>query len=187
MAVTVSLDHPSGAYATVSAIGAFTQNDGPQLAGYQAYLGYARRFSGDSSMEVGLSHTELTQYYRERYTVRYSEAFAGVSGRSLSAHIYYSPDYLGEKSTTLYGSFDWSRATASPWRYFLHAGVLTPLSPKPTDEIRRSQYDLNGGVARRPRNLEFQVILSGFGPNTSLIASQHQNGASATAGLTYFF
>lgn len=187
VAIAVSADHPSGAYLSVSAIGVLTRHDGAQPAGYQAYLGYARRFHADASWEVGVSSTDAREYYRPRYRVKYAEVYAGVTTRKLSAHLYYSPNYLGEDVKTLYGSVDWTQTPATDWRVFAHAGLLVPVAHKPTSEIRRTQYDVSAGVARRIGDVELQVSAGHFGPDNDLVAGEAQHGTSVVVGVTRYF
>ncbi len=172
---------------SVSGIGVLTRHDGGKAAGYQAYLGYARRFDADASWEVGVSHTDAQEYYRPRYRVRYTEVYAGVTTRKLSAHVYYSPNYLGEDVRTFYGSLDWSTTPAPEWRAFAHAGMLIPVARKPTSEIHRAQYDISAGVARRFGDVEMQLSVGHFGPDVDLVAGQAQDGTSVVLGLTHYF
>lgn len=183
----LSYDHPSGVYAAVTGIAAATRRDGLKVSGYQAYGGYAGRFNADSSWEVGASHTDVTEHYRPRYKVPYSELYAGVSMRRVSAHLYYSPNYLGEHAETLYASLNGSLTPGPDWRVFGHLGALTVLTRKPGSEIRRDQFDISAGVARRFGDLEVQLTAGHSGPDNDLVASTPQDRTTVVVSATYFF
>ena len=187
MTVNLSYDHASGAYAAVTGIATATRRDGLKAAGYQAYLGYAGRFNADSSWEVGASHTAVTEYYRPTYKVTYRELYAGVSTRRLSAHVYYSPNYLGEHVETLYASVDGTLIPATDWRVFGHLGALAVIKRKPAAEIRRDQYDVSVGVARQIKDLELQLTAGYSGPDNDLVAGVPQNRSTLVVSATYVF
>lgn len=183
----LSYDHASGAYAAVTAIAAATRRDGLKAAGYQAYVGYAGRFNANSSWEVGASRTNVTEYYRPSYKVPYSELYVGVSTPRMSAHLYYSPNYLGEHAETVYATVNASLIPATDWRVFGHVGALAVVKRKPGSEIRRDQYDVSVGVARRIGDLELQLTAGHSGPDDDLVASEPQSRSTLVASATYFF
>lgn len=187
LVATASWDLPSGPYASASAIAGAGHGRGAALSGYQAYVGYARRFSGDSSWDVGLARTEVSQRYSTRYRVAYDEAYAGVSTRSLSAHVYYSPDYLGEGAATLYATATKTLTPAPGWKIFGAAGVLLPVRRDAGSELRRAQFDASVGVARRLGDLELQAALAAQGPDTGLAAGRPQGHTALSLSATLSF
>lgn len=184
---TASYDHSSGLYASGSAIAAATRHDGAQLTGYQVYAGYARRFDADSSWEVGVSRTDVTEHFRPKYGVEYNELYAGVSTRRVSAHLYYSPNYLGENVGTLYATTTATFIPAPGWKAFAHAGILIPVDLRRRSEIRRTQFDLSAGLARRIGDIELQGQVTYFGPDDDLVAGKPQGRAAAAVSATLYF
>lgn len=167
-------------------IAAATRHDGPKVSGYQVYAGYARRFDADSSWEVGVSRTDVTEYYRPRYPVAYNELYAGVSTRRFSAHVYYSPNYLGERAATLYATTTATVTPAPGWKAFGRAGLLVPVDRRRGSEIRRTQYDVGAGLARRFGNVELQGQATYFGPDDDLLGAAQGHGAVAVAATLFF-
>jgi uncharacterized protein (TIGR02001 family) len=186
LVASAGVDHASGLYASASAIAAATRHDGVRLSGYQLYAGYARRFDADSSWEVGAARTKVTEHYRPRYPVEYNEFYAGVATRRFSAHVYYSPNYLGEHARTLYATTAATLAPAPGWKAFARAGVLVPVDRRRTSDLRRSQFDAAAGLARRLGDLELQGQISLFGPDDDLLG-EPQGRAAASVSATFFF
>lgn len=185
--LTVNYDHPTGAYVGATAIGAVTAEEGFRVTGVQAYGGYARRLASGGSLDLGVAHTDVTEYDRARYRLRYSELYVGLAGRNLSAHVYYSPDYLGGRVQTLYGSLDGSWAPAVAWRLFGHAGVLAPVQHRPGAGLSGLQYDLRAGAARQTGPVEVQLSLVTGGPDASYPAMHAQTRTTVVLGATYPF
>jgi uncharacterized protein (TIGR02001 family) len=185
--LTLNYDFASGAYAGATAIGAATHDEGFQMTGFQAYAGYARRLGGGSSLDLGVAHTDVTEYYRVHYRVRYSELYAGVAGRNLSAHLYYSPDYLGGRVQTLYGSLDGSWTPAPDWRVFAHAGVLAPIKRGSGSNLRNPQYDVRAGLGRQAGPVEVQLSLVSLGPDGNYPAMHAQKRSTLVLGASYPF
>lgn len=184
---TVAYDHESGVYASASAIAVAAHGGGVRVSGYQAYAGFARRFDADSSWEVGVARTDVSQPYRTRYRVTYDEIYVGASSRRFSAHVYYSPDYLGEKTQTVYATVSGTLTPAPGWKVFGKAGLLLPVQRRADSEIRRAQYDVGVGVARRIGDIELQAAASLFGPDDDLVAGVGQGRAAVTASATFYF
>jgi uncharacterized protein (TIGR02001 family) len=184
---TVTYDQRAGGYLGLAGVGAATARDGVQALGYQAYAGYAAHLSADTSWDVGVTHSDLTEYITPRYRVRYSEVYAGIAAQHLSAHVYYSPDYLGEHVDTLYASLDGSLNRAADWRVFGHVGVLAPIRRGAGSEIHAAQYDLRAGVARRIKDWEAQVSVVGFGPGADYPPGHRQSRETLLVGVTRYF
>jgi len=187
LTLTVTLDHASGAYAGVSGIGTLGGHDAPRWLGYQAYVGYAARLRPELSWDVGLTATDVTRYGDLRGPVRYGEAYAGLSWKSLSAHVYYAPDYLGQGAATLYADVDGAIRPAPHWRLFGHAGVLTPLDGGAHGRPRQPTYDLKAGLAATLKSLELQLAWTELGPNGAYLAGERQERGALVVSATYSF
>ena len=187
LTLSASYDHRSGAYAAVSGIGALDEHGAPRWLGYQAFVGYAARVRPELSWDVGLTATDLTQYGELRARVRYGEVYAGLSWKSLSAHIYYAPDYLGQGAATIYTDVDGAFQPASRWRLFGHVGLLAPLDQTPRAAPRHASYDLKAGVAVTLKHLEVQLAWTEFGPNADYLAGERQSRDALVVSATYSF
>lgn len=185
--LTLNYDHPSGAYFGLSGMASATAHDGVRATGYQAYVGYAGRVRPGLSWDAGVSRYDVTAFLETRYRVQYNELYAGLTSRNLSAHVYYSPNYLGEGIKALY--FDASTAydPAPTWRLSAHAGLLTPIAPPLDAEMRKAQYDLRAGVAKRLGSAEFELNWTHFGPAADYPGGYPQSRNALVASATYHF
>lgn len=186
LVVTANADHASGVYASGSVIAASTRHDGLRATGYQIYAGYARRLGADSSWEAGVSRTRVTEHYRPRYPVEYNELYAGVSRRRFGAHLYYSPNYLGEHAATLYATTTATLAPAPGVKAFVRTGVLVPVHRRKGSEIRRPQFDAMAGVAWRIGDVELQGQASYLAPDDGLLGRAQGHGAVAATATMFF-
>jgi uncharacterized protein (TIGR02001 family) len=188
LTLTVTYDHASGAYVGVSSIGALSARGAPRWLGYQAYVGYAHRVGPEASWDVGLTATDVAQYGASRSRVRYGEVYGGLSWKSLSAHVYYAPDYLGQGASALYTDVDGAIRPAKHWRLFGHVGLATPLeSATARRAIRRASYDLKAGVAASVKNLEVQLAWSEYGPSAEYFTGERQPRDALVVSATYSF
>ncbi len=185
LAATVSYDHASGLYAGLTGVGVLTSHDGPQVAGYLADLGYARRLTSDVSLDLGVDHSALHLYAAPRYSVRYTEVYGGLSWRDLSTHLYYTRNYLGDVGAALYGEVDGSLHPTTRLRLFAHAGVFAPVGHG--GGRREARYDLSAGAATTFKKLELRLALSEFGPNAAYLGPHPQQRAAVVISSTYAF
>ena len=185
--LTVNYDHPSGAYAGVSGLATATAHDGLKATGYQAFVGYAGRLKSGASWDVGASRYDVTDYLDSRYRIQYEEVYAGITAHNVSAHIYYSPNYLGEGIKALYFDASTAFVPAPTWRLFAHAGVLAPLNPPPDAEMRNVQVDLRAGVAKRFKACEVELAWTHYGPSAEYPGGYPQSRDALVAGATYHF
>lgn len=183
---TASYDAPTGLFASASAIAVASAHSGG-LAGYQAYAGYAQRYHDDDSWEVGVSATDVDLPYRPRYRVRYQELYVGLSTRRISAHVYYSPDYLGEGSATIYATTTAAISPRPDWKLFAEAGALLPVHVKPGSEIRSNAFDMSLGAARSFGRVELQAIASTSATHDELIGAAHQSRNAISLSATVSF
>lgn len=180
LTLDLAYDHPSGLYAGGSAI-ALNEN-GPRALGFIEYAGFATSRIGRVSLDFGLDNQNLSAYADKRYPLNYSEVYVGVAGRSLSAHLYYSPNYLRQGVQTLYAALDGSMTPADNWRLFGHLGATTPVG---RIAGRRQRYDLRAGVARRFGPLELQAWVTGTSPAPPAISPPER--AALVVGASWSF
>jgi uncharacterized protein (TIGR02001 family) len=187
LSLNLAYDHPSGLYVGVSAIGAETAHSGVQALGYQADVGYAIRTRSGVSWDVGVTNADFTEYFKYRYRINYSEIYTGFAINNISAHVYYSPDYLGESTSTVYVELDGAIHPAPHLRLFGHVGMLTPLVVRAQSDIRRPQYDLRAGVAAEFRSCELQLAWTTVGPDLDYPGDHAQVRDAFVVSVTYFF
>ena len=181
--VTLDLayDHPSGLYAGGSAIG--VNEGGFRALGFIEYAGYAVPVGRDLSLDFGADNQNLSTYTGKVYPLDYSEIYVGVVDRGLSAHVYYSPNYLKPGVGALYADIDGSMKPADNWRLFAHLGTAAPLGTGP--ESRRERYDFRAGVARQFGPFELQASVTGTTPAPP--AQTPPERTAVVLGASWFF
>jgi uncharacterized protein (TIGR02001 family) len=187
VSLALTYDHSSGFYAGATAYAGPTEHSGVQWIGYQIDVGYAGRIgSTGPGWDAGVANTELTQYLDHKYTANYTEIFGGVSGRNVSAHLFVSPDYLGEHVVTAYLDLEGAIHPAPRWRLFGHAGVLAPLG-RCDPELVRTRFDLRAGVAREFDHVELQAAWTHISPRTDYPLYYDQVSDAFVASVSVFF
>jgi uncharacterized protein (TIGR02001 family) len=186
LSLNFAYDHPSGAYAGASAIAVDTARAGVEMLGFVAYAGYAGRLRQGVTWDVGASNTNATDYDTPKYTVNYTELYAGLGAEHLNAKLYYSPNYLGEARRSLYADLSGSFNPAPHWRLFAHAGVLTPLDGPSWGGGRRELYDLRAGVAAQVKSCEFSLAVTASSPRVYAEPFRRNRGG-VVATASYFF
>jgi uncharacterized protein (TIGR02001 family) len=178
----LSYDHPIGVYAGASAIGAVLDGRARSL-GFIEYLGYATPRRGGVSWDLGLSNQDLAYYYGDRrIPLRYAEAYVGVVGNNLSAHLHYSPNYLQPGYGALYAEVDGSLKPAENWRLFAHLGATVPVGDT---EGRHPRFDARAGVARQFGPLEVQASVTTTNPAPPRLTPHHRT--ALIVGASWFF
>jgi uncharacterized protein (TIGR02001 family) len=182
ISLALAYDHPSGFYVGGQAIAA-PFGDETRMVGYVEYAGYAWRAKG-LSWDLGVDNQNLSLYYGGRYRWDYSDVYAGVSGRNLGVHVYYSPNYLTHDTSAGYLSVDGAFRPADNWRVFGHLGAFTPLHKGPDAAWLRDSYDARIGVARVFSHAE--VRLSAVGATPSFRPDPALTRPGVVIGLSIF-
>jgi uncharacterized protein (TIGR02001 family) len=138
-------DDPSGAYATVSAIGVLRYG-APKPLGLVLNGGYARTIAPETSLDLGIVHSAYSHYSSSGERDSYTEIYAGMTHKWLSSRVSFSPHYFVPGSRTLYGEVNGNVSPARKWTIDGHVGILVPLR---TVGLRsRLSYDWRIGVSR---------------------------------------
>jgi len=184
--IGLTYDHSSGAYAGGSVIVGDTARDGVRVLGYIEYAGYAKQTADGLGWDVGASNSNITLNLPGQLTTR-SEVFGGISMNDVSAHLYFSPDYLGQSLKTLY--FDVT-ATIRPrdrLRLYAHVGVLTPLGGSAGPGSRYEHFDGAAGAAWEFRHGEVQLGVTAATPDLEYPPGFQQKRSALVLKVTGFF
>jgi len=160
---SLAYDRPGGVYGGATALAVFGPR-GPRPLGYVAYLGYSGRVTANSSWDVGVSNSEISQILDKRYSDNYTEIYIGGTKGNVSAHLYVSPDYVGGEGPSLYLEVSGAAPLARHWRLFGHAGVLTGLGNGYSYSGARTRADVRAGLAREFRNFELRAAVTAVTP-----------------------
>jgi uncharacterized protein (TIGR02001 family) len=162
--LTLAYDHASSLYLGGSAIAEATDRAGPEMLGDIVYAGYAGRLNAVTSWDAGVSNERVAIWVDRPYRFDYTEIYAGLTRGDVSAHVYFSPGYLGGGPPTLYAELNGAVRPAAHWRVFGHAGVLTPLEGRGGEYASRSRLDARAGVARELGKFEIRLAWTTITP-----------------------
>jgi uncharacterized protein (TIGR02001 family) len=148
LSLNVTYDHASGLYGGVSGTAVATDRSGVEWLGDVVYVGYAHRLDAETSWDVGVTNSNVSVYPDTAYRYNYTEVYGGITRNNISAHIYYSPRYIGGGAATLYAEVNGAWRPAKRWRLFAHVGVLNSLGGGGRTYAGHTLFDGRAGVAR---------------------------------------
>jgi uncharacterized protein (TIGR02001 family) len=185
----VGYDEPaSGLYGGVFLSNAkFYQGD-PDEAQMTGYAGYARRLQRGWSVDAGATYTSFTSDADYRYV----ELHTGIANDSVSAQVYYSPNYFGVSIHTVYAELNGSYRPFDRFGQFKligHAGLLKAFAGATDQTGGTSPHaDWLAGGEYRFRSFTLQVsrVFSDGATLVYPISANHNNGI-VTARLSFAF
>ena len=176
-------DDPSGFYGTVSGKLVASEHAGIRPLGLVLNAGYARRLSSGLTIDVGATHSTYSEYSDRAAARSYTEAYAGLSGKFLTARIYASPDYL--KDGSLYGELNATAEIAPKLTLSGHAGLLLPLEANQNGYRYRREFDWRIGVARQFGPVSLQAAWTAVSPGQRLYRDEYHSRDALVVGVTY--
>ncbi|MBA3811379.1 MAG: hypothetical protein H0X27_07010 [Caulobacteraceae bacterium] len=187
VSAAIAYDHVSGAYAGASVIGVGGPESDPRLLGYIGYAGWSARAGGGLAWDLGVTHARYTAPTRGGYAADYTEVYAGLVADSVSARLYYSPNYLGQGGRTLYVDLAGAVRPARRWRLFGHVGALTPLGGQAKLGGHGAYVDVRAGVAFEFKRCELRLAWTPIGPKPYYPSGYPEEGEGLVLGATYAF
>ena len=183
--LTIAYDHASGGYANGSLTGVWDGGSGPDFLSASANVGYAKRLAGGPVVDVGLIHTEYTAQSSLERAAGYSEIYAGVIGRNVSSHVYFSPNYLRPGVETVYADVQVFARPARSLRVSGHAGLLTRVAGPRDPYAADTQYDFPISAARRLGPLDLHVAWTTAGPDRAYYGGRPRSRNGLVFGVSY--
>lgn len=180
----IGYDHSSGIYAGGVVI-AGAQDSEIGVAGYQANIGYAARVTRALSIEAGVQRTAYARRVGGPLGLAYTELYAGLTFRAITARAYYSPDYFRAGRHTLYAEIDGSSRLLPKLNFNGHLGALSYLGAPPL-YTARTRIDWRATISRSLGPFEIYAGLSGRGPGSDYYA-RSKGRAVVTVGAAFAF
>jgi len=138
----LSYDDPSGAYAAAS--GTAVASGGIRPLSLQLNAGYAKSL-GDLTLDFGVLQSNYSRYSTTVHGSAYTEVYAGLSRKNLTARVHLSPHYFGGGTWTLYGELNHALPLSRRLSLNSHIGMVIPLRTRgPADDY--SQFDWRVGL-----------------------------------------
>jgi len=176
-------DDPSGFYGTVSGKLVASEHAGIRPLGLVLNAGYAKRLSTGLTIDVGATHSTYSEYSDRAAAKSYTEAYAGLSGKFLTARVYASPDYL--KGGSLYGELNATAEISPKLTLSAHGGLLVPLEANQNGYRYRREFDWRIGVARQFGPVSLQAAWTAVRPGQRLYRDEYHNRDALVVGVTY--
>ena len=155
----LSYDDPSGAYAAASGT-LVASSHGIEPLSLQLNAGFASQLGAGLSADVGIVQSEYSRYSTTIHGSSYTEVYAGLTRKSLTARVHLSPHYFEAGTWTLYGELNHGLALSRKLSLNSHAGVLIPLHSTNPGETR-SQVDWRVGLDRQVGRLALHAAFTG--------------------------
>jgi uncharacterized protein (TIGR02001 family) len=182
--LNLSYDHPSGAYGATSAGAVLGSDELVEPLSLQLNGGYAKRLPTGIVVDFGLTHSNHSRY-ASRGSGSYTEIYAGISRKVVSARIGYAPHYFVSGYSTIYGEVDANFSPMPKLNLNAHVGLLVPLDYPAEFGARRIQRDWRIGAARQVGPLSLHAFLTGGGPGRDFYGGRSHSRTRLVLGLSY--
>lgn len=179
----LSYDDPGGAYAAMSASTVLGSDEAIAPLSLQLNGGYAKRLASDIVLDFGVTHSSYSRY-ASRGSSSYTEFYAGVSRKALSARISYAPHYFVSGYSTIYGEMDANFSPASKLNLNAHFGMLFPIDYPDSFGEPRVQRDWRLGVSRQAGRLSLHAFLTGGGPGRDFYRDHYHSRTRLVFGVS---
>jgi uncharacterized protein (TIGR02001 family) len=183
----LSYDFPTGFYANGSTFGALSQSSRPGLVGLSGDVGYARRLNLQLSVDGGVARSQYIGVGSNGYSTGYTEVYAGLTSRHLSARLYYSPDYYANGSRTLYAEVGGNIGVIADIRLNAHVGTLQYLARPAGAWPAHTRFDWLIGASRQFGPADLHLAVTGGGPNQPSAYRLPRFGTRVVVGAGYTF
>lgn len=177
----LSYDAPNGLYGALSGSIVATRGEGLKPLGLIVNGGYATRVSPRMSLDVGVTHSAYSKYSDRAAALTYTEFYAGVSGKLISARLNISPDYV--KGGSAYGEVNGNWPLGRSLSLTAHAGLVVPFHKA----YHRYSDDLDWrlGIARLVGPVSIQAAWSAVRPGKGSYRDRGHKRDALIVGLTY--
>jgi uncharacterized protein (TIGR02001 family) len=180
----LSYDHASGAYAAASGTAVLGAEDIVEPLSLQLNAGYAKALPSNIVVDLGVTHSTYSRY-ASRASSDYTEIYAGVSRKAVSARVSYAPHYFVDGYRTLYGELDAHFSPMSKLNLSAHFGMLVPLAYPEELEKPRTQRDWRIGASRQTGRISIHAFLTGGGPGRDYYRDRYHNRTRLVFGVSY--
>lgn len=181
----LSYDAPNGLYAAASGSLVLARGDGLQPLGMELNAGYAKRLASGLTIDLGATHSAYSEYSSRGSAYSYTEFYAGLGGKLVSARISVSPDYLKHGAWTTYGELNGSAPVASNLRLTGHLGMLVPLGYQTSSTHYRREFDWRIGLQDDLGRLSIHADWAGGRPGDDRYSAARHDRSGLVLGLTY--
>lgn len=157
----LSYDDPSGTYAAASGT-LVASSEGVKPLSLQLNAGYAKELRPGVTFDLGVVQSKYSRYSTTVHGSTYTEVYAGLTRKSLTARVHFSPHYFETGRWTLYGELNQGLALTRKLSLNSHVGMLLPLRSDHGREAHR-QVDWRLGLDRQLGRFALHAAFTGAG------------------------
>jgi uncharacterized protein (TIGR02001 family) len=177
----LSYDAPSGLYGVVSGSVVAARDEGVRPLGLQLNGGYAKRLNSVLTFDVGATHSTYSHYSGIGGARSYTEVYAGIGGRSVSARLSVSPDYFGAGST-VHGEVNGHFSLAKDLSVAGDLGLLVLLGHGYSSH---PVYDARLGVDRTFGRFSLHAAVTSRGKSRAFYSGRWSSRNAFIVGISY--
>lgn len=179
----VSYDAPNGLYGAVSGNIVASRDEGLKPLGFIVNGGYATRISPRMSLDLGVTHSAYSKYSDRAASLSYTEVYAGISGKLVSARVNLSPDYV--KGGSAYGELNGNWPLGKNLSFTAHAGLIVPFRTVHPGYRYSEDFDWRLGIARNVGPVSIEAAWSAVRPGQGAYRDRGHKRNALIVGLTY--
>ena len=180
----LSYDAPTGFYGALSGSVVASRDEGPKPLGLIVNGGYAKQVSPHMSVDLGVTHSRYSTYSDRAASLAYTEAYAGISGKLVSARLNISPDYV--KGGSAYAEVNANLPLAKTLTFTAHAGLIIPFKEVHTGYSYSRDVDWKLGLAKIFGPVSVQAAWTAVRPGRQdIYRDRHHRRGALIVGLTY--
>ena len=185
---SINYDDAGGWYA--GAFGSTVQlfNESTTSGQAVAYLGAVLPAGNGFNWDLGTDYS----VFSDGRSYDYGEVYAGVTSRSLTARLHYSPNYFGFGRGSFYGEVNGNHALGGGFVVIGHVGVLVPTGQDEEMHLRtssaRNVVDARAGIGVEIGGFNLEVAWVGIDGNSNLYpvyAAQRRNTVVASVSRSF--
>lgn len=184
--LSLSYDDAAGPYFEASVMAAGKPSEGVERYRFEENAGYALRIANGPTIDAGIVHADYSGYRIYGQTAVFTEVYAGLILKRLSAHIHYSPDYFQRGVATFYSDVDGAIPLTPHIRLNGHVGFLVQ-TKGPREAAGRTAQDWRIGAATDVRNLTFELALASGAKKRSFYGGARVWGSALLVSATAAF
>lgn len=181
--VDLSYDVRNGLYGAVSGSLVASRGEGLKPLGLILNGGYATRVSSRFAVDLGVTHSSYSKYSDRAASLSYTEVYAGISGKLLSARLNVSPDYV--KGGSVYGEVNGNWRLRQNLSLTAHVGVIVPFSRVHPGYRYSEDLDWRLGFAQQLGPVSLQAAWSAVRPGRGAYRDRNHKRDALILGLTY--
>lgn len=179
----LSYDAPTGLYGAVSGSIVSSRDEGLKPLGVIVNGGYATRIGPRTSLDLGITHSSYSKYSDRAASLSYTDVYAGISGKLVSARLNLSPDYV--KGGSAYGELNGNWPLGRNFSLTAHAGLVVPFRKVHPGYSYSEDVDWRLGVARIIGPVSIQAAWSAVHPGHGAYRDRGHKRDALIVGLTY--